>query len=414
MRTLLTLLFICFCNMVFCQGNINVMYYNLYRFPAQPPVKRENILRQILDAYKPDLLMCSELVNEDGADRILDSALNYNGTTKYARAEFVPMQSDASDALQQMVFYNKEKLSLLQQKTYPTKVRDINHYTFQLNTIGVPVSLDAFVTHLKSSEGPANRQLRLEMTDTFVKKLADVSSGHYVLFAGDFNFYSSYTEPAYQRMLDTSNTIVMVDPTHMPGNWSDNDTFKTIHTQATRLSTDGFGQGGASGGMDDRFDFIMMSKSLEGNGHLRYAEGSYKAYGNNGNCFNNRIDAYDCEGPYSLVLRQHLYNMSDHLPVVMQLKTNADFTVGLPQLSKPAPFIFLNGNMVTSFLEIKRSAASDAANDVVFFNNLGQRVHVKSSTQADRITFDVRFLKPGIYYMRYKGKESGCFKIVKM
>ncbi|KAA5533647.1 hypothetical protein F0919_14010 [Taibaiella lutea] len=388
------------------------MFYNLYRFPAQPPANRENILKDILDTYHPDILMSCELVNEDGAERILNHSLNYNGVSRYARAGFIFTHGDTADPLQQMVFYNKEKLILLRQQVYPTKVRDINHYTFLLNTTGDSIHLDVFVTHLKSSEGAGNRQLRLEMIDTFVKKSEAVTPNHYVLLAGDFNFYSSYNEPAYQKILDTNNHIRMVDPIHMPGNWNGNDSFKAIHTQATRLSSAGFGEGGASGGMDDRFDFIMMSKSLEQQGALSYVDGSYKAYGNNGNCFDNRIDAYDCDGPYSLQLRQNLYNMSDHIPVVMQLKVNREFAVGVNEVSTSDNPFHLNGNVVKDFLEIKMNSNKKIRKeDFAIYNIIGQKMNVDIQHRGDRLTIDMRMLQNGMYYLACL--KGGRFKILK-
>jgi hypothetical protein len=415
MNKLFTLFLLCLSLCVYGQDTLNTMFYNLYRFPVMPPVHREYILRDILNSYHPDLFMTAELVNEDGANRILNTSLN-SMQPVYLRAAFIATQSDTTDPLQQMVFYNKQKLILLKQQTYPTKVRDINQYTFLLNTEDASsdsVFLEVFVAHLKSSEGPGNRQFRLGMVDTFVKHMENIPSSHYVLFAGDFNFYSAYNEPAYQKIINPGNPIVMVDPIHAPGKWNDNDSFKAIHTQATRISADGFGTGGASGGMDDRFDFIMMSKSLEQIGALQYINGSYKAYGNNGNCFNNRIDAYDCDGPYSLLLRQNLYNMSDHIPVVMQLKTNKRFT-GIAAISTPKALTLLNGNIVSDFLYLKMNEALPyRANDFMLFNNLGQKLNVQQESHGKEIVFDLRHLKAGVYYLKYVGKEAQQFKIIK-
>ena len=401
---------------LYSQDTLKMMAYNLYRFPVMPPANRETILKDILDTYHPDLFMVCELVNEDGANRILYTSLNNNGATQlYMQAPFVPTQSDTADPLQQTVFYNSQKLLLINQQTYPTTVRDINHYTFLLNTddaLTDSIFIDAFVTHLKSSEGPANRELRLEMVDTFLNHLASVPHNHYVLFAGDFNFYSAYNETAYQAIVNPNNPIVMEDPIHAPGKWSDNDSFKTIHTQATRLSSAGFGTGGASGGLDDRFDYIMMSENLAQAGKLQYINGSYKAYGNNGNCFNNRVDAYDCDGEYSLALRQNLYNMSDHLPVVMQLKTSQHF-VGISNINTPASIQLLNGNIISDRLEININEQSVSIGEFRLYNNLGQTIQVNISQQGSRISFDCSTLHPGIYYLKYRGKQQEVFKVIK-
>ena len=53
----------------------------------------------------------------------------------------------------------------------------------------------------------------------------------------------------------------MADPINTPGSWNNNEDFRGVHTQSTRTSSSGFG-GGAGGGLDDRFDFIMVSQNL--------------------------------------------------------------------------------------------------------------------------------------------------------
>src|SRR5690606_12082003 len=107
-------------------------------------------------------------------------------------------------------------------------------------------------THLKSSEGTANKQLRLQMVQQFTEKLETMDPNSYVLFAGDLNLYT-HTEPAYLELMDTINSIVMADPLQRPGRWHNNIDFQDIHSQSTRISSGPFGAG-AGGGLDDRFD----------------------------------------------------------------------------------------------------------------------------------------------------------------
>jgi exonuclease III len=309
-----------------------------------------------------------------------------------------------------------DKLILVDQQTLPTQVREINHYTFILNAADLntdSVFLEVFVTHLKSSDGSANQVARLHMIDTFVKALESIPPSHHVLLAGDFNFYSAYDEPAYQRILDVSNAIRMVDPIDKPGNWSDNDTFKAIHTQATRVSAAGFGSGGASGGLDDRFDFIMMSENLKDGADLSYVADSYKAFGNNGNCFNERIDHYDCDGMYSLPLRQNLYNMSDHLPVVMQLQTNKHLlAIAEPDIknavSLPA------GNIAKDLLQVKLDASLRKGSALSIYNNLGQVIRTVYTTgKSDPITIYTGDMPAGMYYLRLTGRLNTTLKFLK-
>lgn len=412
MKTLLLLLL--FPLSISAQEPIKVMFYNIYRFPEKPPAHRENILKEIINTYRPDLFMVCELISENGADRILNTALQ-TPSGDFKRAVFVPTLSDFSDPLHQTVFYNRHKFTLVKQYTYPTTVRDINRYTFVLNALDLnadSVYLEVFVTHLKSSEGPANKQLRLGMIDTFVAALHQIPADRHVLLAGDFNFYNADDEPAYQKITDPANPIVMVDPIAAPGNWHDNEQFKDIHTQATRISAEGFGVGGATGGMDDRFDFIMMSENFRTDPTLYYVENSYKAYGNNGNCFNERIDAYHCDGVYSLELRQHLYNMSDHTPVIMQLQTNKQF-LAVNNLQKQNILAFAGSNLTDDFITLNINEPGKIS-FLYLYNSLGQLCKKSRVPISDRqVKLYVSDLAAGFYYIKTDIPSAEALKFIK-
>jgi hypothetical protein len=83
-----------------------------------------------------------------------------------------------------------------------------------------------------------------------------------VLLGGDLNLYT-FTEPAYQQLLQVTNNITFADPANRPGSWSNNPNFVDIFTQSTRTD---FGLGGTAGGFDDRFDFILTSENMLANG----------------------------------------------------------------------------------------------------------------------------------------------------
>lgn len=402
----------------FGQDSLNVMFYNLFRFPSSPPSNREFLLGEILDSIQPDLLMACEIVNESGAKRIEQSSFA-NFTENYSMAEFVYSVAAAADPLQQMVYYNTKKLILLKQQTLPTTIRDINHYTFLLNLESLPEDstfVEVFVTHLKSSQGPANRALRLGMIDTFVNALAKIPADHHVLLAGDFNFYQSANEPAYHKILDTTNHIVMVDPIDMPGKWHDNPAFAAIHTQATRTSAVGFGLGGATGGMDDRFDFIMMSEKSKDDLKFSYVEESYKAYGNNGNCFDKSIHDSSCTGIYSQELREKLHNMSDHTPVIMKFYTSESFNPApssVRHLNKEA-FQFISGNVVSKELILKLKTGTPAGGVLTIYNLLGQVLwQQRFSSSQDVIKIDIAHLNAGMYFLKLENTDAKTLRFIK-
>ena len=375
------------CFAVNAQSTIKTMVYNLLEFPSAYPPNREVLLGEILDQYEPDIFMVCELESENGAARILNTSLNDDGIN-FEMAPFEPSQSGDPEH-QQLLFYRKGMFTLEASAVMPTAVRDINHYTLKLNTADQqtdPVYVEVFVTHLKSSQGTANKQLRLEMVQAFTAKLESLDPNSFVIFAGDFNLYTA-TEPAYQELLDPTNAIVMVDPIDRPGSWNNNINFQDIHSQSTRISSGPFGAG-AGGGLDDRFDFIVISENMQSNPKLKYITDTYKAFGNNGNCYDNSINSPDCAGEFSTELRGNLYNMSDHLPIVLDLETNKQIVLGANDFTIK-PSIVLENTLVQHKLHIRLN--SNLSENVSFevYNVLGQKLLEFTSEYSNYISIDV-------------------------
>jgi len=399
---------------IYAQETINTMFYNLLDFPEAPPSNRADILKAIIDDYQPDLFMVCELQSEAGANTILNTSL-VTQDNRYMRANFIPNQSSSFTGLQQLVFYNSKKLILDDLTVITTSIRDINHYIFKLNTPDVainPIYLDVFVVHLKSSQGIDNETLRLQMVVEFTDFLSSIPTDHFVLFAGDLNLYTS-TESAYQELLDPSNSIVLKDPIDRLGGWHNNFSFQDIHTQSTRTSNAGFNNHGAGGGLDDRFDFILISENLQTSATLHYVENSYKAYGNNANCFNDNINDTSCAGTaYSQSIRDNLYNMSDHLPVIMQLQT--DQVLNLSDNLQSNNYIhFKNGNVISDVIVLEIDA-SILTNKIHIYNSIGQKIKT-SIVNKTITTIDATNLSSGIYYIVLQNSfNANPLKIIKL
>ena len=379
------------------QNSIKTMFYNVLEFPELNP-NRITLLQDILQDYSPDIFMVCELQSQEGADVILNVGLNSNGNSNYSAAPYFENQSGGGD-LQQALFYRNDMFVLENTEIINTPVRDINKYTLLLNTESQdtnPIRIYAYVTHLKSSQGSANQQLRLSMVEAFVNDTEQLEDDAFVLFAGDFNIYTS-TEPAYLEILDQTNSLAMADPIDTPGSWNNNEDFRAVHTQSTRTSSSGFG-GGAGGGLDDRFDFIMVSQNMMTNPNLQYKTDSYKAYGNNGNCYNNNINDINCGGVYNQIIRDALYNMSDHLPVVMELETDQEIVIlDIPQQQLAQPFS-LKRTLVSDVLTVYSPQGDTQDDSFVVFNTLGQEI-LNFKTKANTTIIDVSQLAKGVYYL---------------
>ncbi|MCF6308588.1 MAG: hypothetical protein L3J09_11645 [Flavobacteriaceae bacterium] len=392
------------------QEPINAIFYNLLEFPNATPGGRSGILKNILVEFQPDIFMVCELQSEEGADEIMNITLN-SETNTYSRAEYINNQSSGSD-LQQLIFFKTNKFSLESTEVITTSVRDINKYVLKLNTLDQetdPLFIYIYVAHLKSSQGTDNQNLRLSMVNEFTSDLATIDPNSFVIFSGDFNLYTA-SEPAYQELLDPTNAIIMVDPIDSPGSWHNNDTYQNIHTQSTRINSP-FGSG-AGGGLDDRFDFITISENMITDPKLRYIPNSYKSYGNNGNCYNLDISDELCTGGYSQVLRNRLYSMSDHLPVIMQLETNKEFVLGNNDFEVASP-ITIEKTIVKDQVKLIVSESYSENITISIFNTLGQKILSYISKNQKNIHLNVSFLQSGLFYIKTNIPNAPVLKFIK-
>ena len=392
------------------QESLQVMFYNLLEFPEANPPNREFILRDILNTYEPDIFMVCELQNEIAGNLILDESLN-DTEDLYESAVYVTNQSSASN-LQQLLYFRKDKFILESQENIVNGTRDINHYTLKVRTANIntdPVFLEVYVAHLKSSQGGANQAERLAMVQEFVTNTEALSPDSFVIFAGDFNLYTS-TEPAYIELLDPTNAIPMVDPIDTPGSWNNNLNFQDIHTQSTRESSGPFGAG-AGGGLDDRFDFIMLSENMLTNPKMRYIPYTYAAYVNNGNCFNLSINDESCTGTFPQETRELLYQMSDHLPVVLQLETEEEIVLSAEEMTTVNPLVEIQQNPVSEILTLQ--IPTEGTFDFEIFDILGQEIMAFSSEGRENLLVDVSKLPSGVYFLKVQSQIIHTLKFLK-
>ncbi len=382
------------------------MTYNLMHYPGTLHydndtgtfVDRTPVLREIIADYLPDIFMICEIKEEQAADYLLQEAL-LPVNSYYEMADFIYNQSSSYTDLQQMLFYNTQKLTLSNQEVVTTYIRDINQYSFTLKTT-TPLHLEVFVAHLKASSGDTNENKRLQMVERLTERLSNLPTDSYVIFGGDFNFYSGY-EPGYQKLLDPENAIRFIDPIDRIGSWHNNESFTDIHTQSPLQSNGHFisesgGWDGVTGGLDDRFDFILMSENLENGTTLTYVPDTYKSYGNNGNCFNGSINYSSCDGEYSQEIRDLLFHMSDHLPVVMELETAE--TIAIENFERQQNKIAIIGSNYSKQNIRLRVAQEIIGQEINIYNQLGEKIAQYKLTSENQL-ISITQLNKGIYYL---------------
>ncbi len=147
-----------------------------------------------------------------------------------------------------------------------------------------------------------------------------------VVVAGNICVYES-NESDHQLLMkgDTGFRPVLIDPINRPGNWHNNEEFADIHTQSTR--TRQFG-GGANGGLDDRFDQILVTEAVVD----LVVPGTYITFGNDGKHFNDSLTS-KTNAAVSVEMARVLHDASDHLPVFIDLVFRR--TSGVEEVTAP-------------------------------------------------------------------------------
>jgi hypothetical protein len=237
------------------QDTLNVMYHNILNFPGTS-ANRVDSLRIILQYAKPDVYVVNELESEAGADLILNEGLNVFGSPNFQRATFVNGY-DTDNGF----FYNSDKLGFVSQEQIGTALRDISEYVMyykspNLTALSDTIYLHFFSCHLKA--GVSDYELRKNEALQLKYYLNSISDHvENVFVGGDFNFYSGY-ESGCQSLLNFGS-VRLYDPINLIGNWSNDASFAAIHTQSSRINPLSDGSGG---GLDDRFDMILVSEDV--------------------------------------------------------------------------------------------------------------------------------------------------------
>lgn len=218
-----------------------------------------------------------------------------------------------------VLYWKNGKFRLQKDSSICHNLRDIVAYDLYYDAPDLEIYKDTIwlkviVAHLKASNAAEDRADRALETQAVSEYLASLNQSANYLMMGDLNLYTS-TETAYQNLVNPTNVLARLnDPINRPGNWNTDPAFASIETQSTR--TLALPDGGASGGLDSRFDFILVSDAmLSGTKGIQYIPNSYTAYGNDGQHLNKALTDMPLNPAASPTMIQNLYNLSDHLPV---------------------------------------------------------------------------------------------------
>ena len=229
---------------------LRIATYNILNFPGSTGTARLPHFRTVINSIDPDILVVQELLSEMGLTTFLDSVMNHDGNVYQAVAFIDGNDTDNS------LFYKHERITLVSNRNIATDLRDISEYV--LSSSGLRFRI--YSLHLKASQGSDNEQRRLAEVTILRDSLNALDASSHFMVMGDYNIYDS-SEPAFEMLAgdQTDNDGRVFDPIDSPGNWHNSAAFAGIHTQSTRTAQFG---GGATGGLDDRFDLILVFRGL--------------------------------------------------------------------------------------------------------------------------------------------------------
>ena len=324
---------------VSAQDTLTVMQYNLLYYgnynsgfadcyeTNNNTQRKDECIRTLVDYVKPDIFTVCEF----GATQQLQNAflrhnLNINGVDYWQSDNII---NYAGEDIINHIFFDSRKLGLSKHIALRTQPRDTDFYELYLKTpslaAGDTIKLICIVAHLKAGQGyEASRRAQIQTAMDYLNQ-------HYphdnALIMGDFNMYGA-SESGYRLLTQTYSNpeVLFIDPLGSAGvgEWNCNGQFAAYHTQSTRSYSDECFSGG---GLDDRFDFILMADEIKFSyNHMRYVNNSYHAVGNDGRHYNQSVN----QGSNTAVpaeVAEALFDGSDHLPVTMKIAVDVKLGV---------------------------------------------------------------------------------------
>jgi len=337
------------------QAQLRVAQWNITNYGSG---RTADFRTAIYDSFQgrsmnPDVIIAEEVQSESGAINFRNILNSYpGGPTDWTYATFIDFAGDTDNAL----FYRTSKVTFLDVTTLSQNTgsgagqapRPNQRYRVRLNgysSAGAEMYL--YASHMKAGSTPGDRDRRTPEAQRLRDDAEALPTGSAFILGGDFNI-QSWNETAYQILVSSmvNNSGRFFDPIKSPGsatpagNWNANNNYRFIHTQDPATCDAACGAGCGGGGMDDRFDQLLVSNALidgngleyVGNANVTYStttwndpNHSYRCWGNDGTSFNCRLNTTTnaMVGP---AIAQALVNAANglgHLPVYMDVQVPA-------------------------------------------------------------------------------------------
>lgn len=385
-------------------STIRIATYNILDFPDSYGLQRVDDLRAVMEYINPDILVVQEMQNQLGVEMFLDSVM-------------IPLHSAFTSApfhdgpdTDNSFFFRQDKIDYLSANYISTPNRDIGEYRLFLKNS--QHELRIFSVHFKASQGASNEAIRLQEATILRNYLDTFLPGTDFVVMGDFNIYYS-DESAFQMMVDSlaNNNGRLFDPLNMAGAWHENSNYSAVHSQSTRVEQ--LPDGGAGGGLDDRFDMILCSHSLLDSAGLLLLQNSYTVCGNDEAHFNVSVN-YGYNSAVPVHVANALYWASDHLPLFVDVSIDT-----IPAVEELVVKVWPNPMEDWARVTFPRYDDFISAR-ILITNILGQRVYDQETSdplghriERDNLPLGVYFLTIVIHTRYNKFQYQSRLAIVK-
>ncbi|MEZ6244213.1 MAG: GC-type dockerin domain-anchored protein [Phycisphaerales bacterium] len=282
-------------------------------------------------SMSPDVIAIQEMISQAGVNAFLSILNTAPGSPgDWAAAPFIN-GNDTDNAF----FYRTTRVDFLGVTVValgaspPEQPRDTDRYDFRPIGYDADAATVAFYScHMKSGSASADGQRRLLEAQRIRDDAETLPEGWAFMVGGDYNIPSS-SQAAYVELVgvQANNDGRFYDPIATPGSWQNNGTCRFVHTQDPT----------GAGGMDDRYDQILVSANLGDGEGLDYLGAfgvpysnttwndpnhSYRSWGNDGTSFNLglTVNGNTMVGPdIALALVLSTGGQGGHLPVFLDL-----------------------------------------------------------------------------------------------
>jgi endonuclease/exonuclease/phosphatase family metal-dependent hydrolase len=409
MRRVLSVLFLGLA-LVFPAGaeEITITNWNLLNYSGNDGTLRSPYFRTVLSHIGPDVLVTQEMVGQAGVNHFLSNILQVIEPGEWAAGPYHDGY-DTDNAL----FFRTSAVEVIASGWLDTALRDIDWWQIRLVESGEEVRLYSF--HLKASQGSAEEAERLAECTILRAALDALDPGLPCATMGDYNVYGA-SEDAFQLLLSAGPGSLR-DPIDRVGEWHDNAAFADVHTQSTRTSSFG---GGATGGMDDRFDIILVSEELQDGGGLEIDPETYTAYGNDGAHFNQSIVSGE-NAAVPAEVAEALHQASDHLPVYALFRVEIATAIAGGSVPGAAP-LGIAPNPFNATAAVRFTVAEPSFVRLVLHDAAGREVATLASGPFGAGTFERswdgrdeagREAASGVYFARLRaGDRTEVRKII--